>query len=84
MLTDYSSCYKHPTPLQEEKNSPKTKDCQIVYVKKKSLGVFKHWCLLISKRKKYVFLFFTHAFRKKVIAYHTGSEFTQQYYVCRV
>ena len=42
-----------------------------------SFWVFKHWCSLISKRKKVIFfyLFFTHGFR-------TGSTFTQLYYVC--
>ena len=63
MLTNYFSCYKlnktstHP-PFQEEKNSPKLKDCQIFYVI--SFGVLKHWCLLISKRKKVIFLIFLH------------------------
>ena len=35
MLTNYFSCYKlnkTSTPFQEEKNSPKLKYCQIVYV----------------------------------------------------
>ena len=42
-----------------------------------------YWCSLSSNRKKEIFKKFTLAFRK-VSAYHTGSAFTQQYYVCRV
>ena len=35
MLTDYFSCYKlnkTSNPFHEDKNSPKLKDCQIIYV----------------------------------------------------
>ena len=48
MLTNYFSCYKlnmTSTPFQEEKNSPKLKDCQIFYVIRvlgyKTTGVYQ-------------------------------------------
>ena len=50
----------------------------------KSFEVFKHWCSLISKRKKKIFFIFYTCIPEKVSAIHTGSAFTQHYYVCRV
>ena len=46
---DYFSCYKlsnkSPSPFQEEKNSPKLKDCQI-FSEIKVLGWLLYYCRL--------------------------------------
>ena len=87
LLTDYFSRYKlnkTSTPFHEEKNSPKLRDCQF-FSCNQSFGVFKHWCSLISERKKSnIFFIFYTCIPEMVNAYHTGSPFTQHYYVCRV
>ena len=49
-----TSLTTHPAPFHEEKNSTKLKDCHIFKVIK-VLGVFKHWCSFIPKRKKLIF-----------------------------
>ena len=54
-----TSLTRHPPPFNEEKNSPKFKDCQIFYVNR-VFGVSKHWCSLISERKKVIFFDFLH------------------------
>ena len=80
---DNSSCYKlnnKSNPFQEEKKSSKLKDCLIFSVIK-VLGYSNIGCSLIAKTKNFIFFNFLN---KKVSAYHTGSPFTQHYYVCRV
>ena len=87
MLTNYFSCYKlnnNSTPFQEEKNSPKFKDCQIFSVIKvlgySNFGVHK----LRKEKKINILKIFYTCIPEIVSAYHTGSAFTQHYYVCRV
>ena len=86
MLTDYFSCYKlnnKSTAFLEENDCQKTTLRLSNFLCNQSFGVFKHWCLLISKRKKYFLIFYT-CIPENVRAYHTGSALTQHYYVCRV
>ena len=74
MLTDYFSCYKlnkTSNPFHEEKKSPKLKHCQIFYV------------IRVLRYSNTGENFYT-CIPEIVSAYHTGSAFTQHYYVCRV
>ena len=73
---DYLSCYKidnKSTPFQEEKNSPKLKDCEISQYF--NFGGI-HTLVFIKCQKKLKFLYFLHMYSGKVSAYQTGSAFT--------
>ena len=69
MLTDSISCYKlnkTSTPIPSREQFSRTERLSN-FLCNQSFVVLKHWCLLISKRKKsYIFKFFTHAFRKQL------------------
>ena len=86
MLTNYFSCYKlnkTPTPLRRREKFSQTERLSN-FLGNQRFWVLKHWCLLISKRKKVYFKFFYTCIPEIISAYHTGSAFTQHYYVCRV
>ena len=81
MLMDYFSSYQlhnKSTHFQEEKNSPKLRDCQIfIVIKVTKKGIQTLVLIYFKKKKKCTFLIFHTCFPENVSAYHTGSVYEQ-------
>lgn len=78
----YFSCYNLNQPPSTKRKIPQNLDCQIFNVII-VLGHSNFGVLYVQMEKSNIFNFYT-CNPEKVSMYHTGSAFTQQYYVCQV